>query len=57
MICCDICWIVLGKSHEYEDMLDKSIFWIGQWSVCKECLKRHEDNAFKEIKSKEFKKN
>ena len=57
MIVCDICWVVLGKSHTYEDLLDKSILWIGQWSVCSGCLKRYEEQILKEIKSKEFKKN
>ena len=58
MICCDICWIVLGKSNEVEDMLDdKRLWFIGKWEVCQNCLVRIENDILKDIKAKRYKKN
>jgi hypothetical protein len=37
MIICDVCWCIMGQSDEYEDVLDKSVFWIGRNCICKEC--------------------
>lgn len=57
MIVCDVCWVVMGKSDEYENLLDKSLHWIGKWNVCSECLKRYEDLVFEDMKNKRYKKN
>ena len=58
MICCDICWAVLGKSTEAQDVLDdKRLNFIGKWEICPECLKRYEGQIQKEIISKRYKKN
>jgi len=47
----------MGKSHEYEELLDKSLHWVGKWCVCSECLKRYEEQVWKDMQSKEYKKN
>lgn len=57
MICCDVCWIVLGKSTESEDLIDKGLFFVGKWEVCKECLNKIEVFVFEWIKDKRFKLN
>ena len=58
MICCDVCWVVLGKSLEAEDMLDDNrLHFIGKWEVCKLCLEHYENLVFEDVKSKVFKKN
>ncbi len=58
MILCDVCWIVMGKSDEYEHLLDdKRLHWIGSWNMCTNCLKRYEELVWIDVKSKEYRKN
>jgi len=55
MICCDVCWIVLGKLKN--DNFPMDIHYVGTWEICGKCLQRYEDLIFKDVKSKEFKTN
>lgn len=57
MIVCDVCWCVMGKSDEYEDLINNSLHWIGRWNVCSECLDRYVKDVEKDVLSKRFKKN
>lgn len=57
MICCDICWVVLGNSLQADDLIDKTLHFVGKWEICSDCLKRTEEDILKDIKSKKYKKN
>lgn len=43
MIICDVCWCVMCQSDEYEDQLDKTLFWIGKNCLCPKCYKKYSD--------------
>lgn len=57
-ICCDVCFLILGKGINYKELVDSgNLRFIGRWEICITCLDRYDDIVFDDVKSKEFRKN
>ena len=57
MISCDICCVVLGKTHDSERIRKDQLCFIGVWEVCIECERRIAEQIFDDVKNKRYRKN
>ncbi len=57
MIICDVCWCVVGRTDEYDDLLDRALFWIGKNCICPECYERYSKQVEKDSRNTKLRKN
>ncbi len=57
MIICDVCWCVVGRTDEYEDLLDRALFWIGKNCICPVCYERYSKQVEKDSRNTKLRKN